>query len=113
MRYDADVTISGAGPIGLSLASILSEYCSVVVIDQEEIPYTTKTWNTWSDIAKLLPPEVIVHHADRGLFASHLGPSVVNHDALTDTTDDEKVMNHFYGTLEENIARTKKVPFGH
>jgi len=102
MVYHADVVIAGAAPVGLSLASITSKHCKTVVIDQADIPSSTKTWNIWSDTEELLPASAIAHRAKRGVFSSYLGPSVENYDALTITTDEDEVLNHFYEMFRSN-----------
>ncbi|MBU0979552.1 MAG: FAD-dependent monooxygenase [Nanoarchaeota archaeon] len=49
-----DVIILGAGPAGLSLASVLSRQNKVCVIEKRRIGFTTKSWGSFRDLIRKL-----------------------------------------------------------
>ena len=77
-----DVIIAGAGPAGLSLASVLSQNHKVCVFDKNKIGSTTKSWASFRDlIEKLDLGDSIINNRIEALeFGHYLGAKWVFKD---------------------------------
>ncbi len=68
MKDKYDVVIIGAGPAGLSLASVLSKRNNLCIVEKNKIGETTKSWASFRGLIKKLKLESCIENKDINFF---------------------------------------------
>ena len=96
MNKNFDVIIAGAGPAGLSLASVLSQKHKVCIIDKNKIGTTTKSWASFKDLIKNLGLEKAIFNNKIEIleFSHYLGAKWIFKDIYCQL-DEQKLLDIF------------------
>ncbi|MBW2996456.1 FAD-dependent monooxygenase [Candidatus Woesearchaeota archaeon] len=91
-----DVIIIGAGPAGLSLASVLSQKNKVCILEKNKLGSTTKSWASFRDLMKKLElSQCIVNNKINVLEFKHfLGAKMIFKDIYCQL-DESKLLKEF------------------